>query len=150
MSRLADTLFAIAITLWVGSIWAIGYISAPTLFEYVADRSFAGSLAGRQFAIVAWVGMACATYALVFQLFRAGLDAFGQLSFWLIVLMLLLTLIGHFGVAPVVAKLRPEMLREAAESVVRSRFATWHGIASVLWLLQSLLGVALVSLLIRR
>ncbi|KAF7598201.1 MAG: hypothetical protein CGU28_13700 [Candidatus Dactylopiibacterium carminicum] len=150
MSRFADTLYAVAITLWVGALWAIGYISAPTLFEYVVDRSFAGVLAGRQFAIVAWVGIICAVYALIYQFFREGLGAFRLLAFWLIVLMLVLTLIGHFGVTPVIERLRPELARDVMASVVRSRFATWHGIASVLWLIQSVLGVGLVSLLIRR
>jgi hypothetical protein len=34
--------------------------------------------------------------------------------------------------------------------MVRSRFATWHGIASVLWLIESVLGVALVTQVVRK
>lgn len=150
MSRLAEYLYALAITLWVGALWAIGYISAPTLFQFVADRSFAGALAGKQFAIVAWLGMGCAAYLLVYLSLREGLRVFRQAAFWLIALMLLLTLAGHFGVTPVLDQLRLESAREVVESVVRSRFQTWHGIASVLWMVQSVLGVALVTQVIRK
>ena len=150
MSRLADYLYAIAITLWVGALWAIGYMAAPVLFMYVADRSFAGDLAGKLFAIVSWLGMGCAGYLLVYLFFREGARAFKLLVLWLVVLMLLLTLAGHFGVAPIIEQLRAETARDVVESVVRSRFQTWHGIASVLWLIQSVLGVALVTQVFKR
>lgn len=150
MSRLAEYLFALAITLWVGALWAIGYISAPSLFQFVADRSFAGVLAGKQFAVVAWLGMGCGVYLLVYLLFREGLRAFRQASLWLILLMFLLTLAGHFGVTPIIEQLRLELARDVVETVVRSRFQTWHGIASVLWMIQSVLGVALVTQVIRK
>ena len=135
MSRLADYLYAIAIALWVGALWSIGYIAAPTLFMFVADRGLAGTLAGKMFAIVAWLGMGCSVYLL---------------TLWLIVLMLVLTLAGHFGVTPIVEKLRIETAREMVESVVRSRFQTWHGIASILWMIQSVLGVLLVTQTFKR
>jgi hypothetical protein len=34
--------------------------------------------------------------------------------------------------------------REVMESVLRDRFATWHGVSSILYLVQSLLGLWLV------
>ncbi|MDP1672885.1 MAG: hypothetical protein Q8L65_07170 [Burkholderiales bacterium] len=52
---------------------------------------------------------------------------------------------------PVMAALREEALpKQVMESVFRDRFATWHGVASGLYVIQSLLGVALVILLTRR
>jgi hypothetical protein len=150
MSRLAEYLFALALTLWVGALWSIGYISAPVLFAAVADTGFAGTLAGKQFAIVAWLGIGCGGYLLAYLLFRDGLKAFKSVLLWLIILMLLLTIAGHFGVTPIVEKLRLDPAREMLESVVRSRFATWHGIASVLWMIQSVLGMALVTQVIRK
>ncbi len=150
MSRLADYLYAIAIALWVGALWSIGYIAAPTLFMFVADRGLAGTLAGKMFAIVAWLGMGCSVYLLTYLFFRDGVRAFRLLILWLIVLMLVLTLAGHFGVTPIVEKLRIETAREMVESVVRSRFQTWHGIASILWMIQSVLGVLLVTQTFKR
>jgi hypothetical protein len=32
MRRLADALYDVALTLWVGGLWTIGYLVAPTLF----------------------------------------------------------------------------------------------------------------------
>ena len=59
--------------------------------------------------------------------------------------MLLLTLAGHFGIQPIMAQIKLDALpREVMDSLLRDRFATWHGISSVLYLLQSLLGVMLV------
>lgn len=150
MSRLADYLYAVAIMLWVGALWAIGFISAPVLFLHTGNVVLAGTLAGYQFAIVAWLGMGCAVYTLLFLFFREGLQAFRQAALWLVLIMLLLTIAGHFGVTPIVERLRMESARELVQGVVSSRFQTWHGIASVLWLLESILGVALVTQVVKR
>lgn len=146
MARLADYFFAIAATLWVGALWAVGYISAPVLFQQLSDRSLAGAIAGKQFLIVAWLGMACAAYLLAYLLVREGLKALRSAPFWLVLTMLLLTLGGYFGIQPILAQLRTQALpREVMESVVRDRFATWHGISSVLYLIESALGLALIT-----
>jgi hypothetical protein len=147
MKTLADGLYHIAITLWVGGLWAIGYIAAPTLFTSLSDRSLAGEIAGRLFGVIAWVGIACAAYLLLHLFMRRGWAAFKSSVSWLVLAMLLLTLAGYFGIQPILAQLRAEAWpRAVMESVVRDRFATWHGISSGLYLLQSLLGVALVLL----
>lgn len=148
MRKLTDFLYSFSITLWVGGLWAIGYVVAPTLFhELPANRALAGSLAGNLFAVIAWVGIGCGVYLMLFLLLRRGLAAFRSGVFWLVLLMLLLTLAGHFGVQPVMAQLKTEALpREVMESVLRDRFARWHGVSSVLYLIQSLLGAALVAL----
>lgn len=145
MTRLADYLYTITLTLWVGALWTIGYISAPILFQLVADHRLAGDLAERQFAIVSWLGIGCSIYLLGYLFVYSGIAAFKQVSLWLVVLMLSLTLVGHFGIAPIIGSLRSDMARSVIENVMRSRFQTWHGIASVLWLVQSVLGVALVT-----
>jgi hypothetical protein len=150
MLRVADYIFAIVITLWVGALWAIGYIAAPTLFYSLADRSLAGAIAGKQFATVAWLGMACAAYVIGFLIYREGGRAFKTHVLWLVVLMLLFTLAGHFGIRPILEQLSAEPVREVLEGVMRSRFQAWHGVASVLWLIQSVLGVGLVTQVFKR
>ena len=80
LRRFAETLYFAALTLWVGGLWTIGYVVAPTLFSTLADR-----------------------------------------------------------------QLKADALpREVMESVLRDRFVTWHGISSILYLMQSLLGLWLV------
>lgn len=150
MSRFADYLFAVAIVFWVGALWAIGCIVAPVLFMNVADRAFAGLLAGKLFSVVAWLGIGCAAYLLLFLFVREGWRAFKSLVLWLVVLMLVLALAGQFGVAPVIDGLRADLVREVVEGAVRSRFQTWHGIASVVWMLQCVLGIGLVTQALKR
>ena len=107
----------------------------------------AGNLAGEMFKWVAWLGIACAAYLLLFLLARRGFAALKSSVFWLALVMLGLTIAGYFGIAPILAQLKADALpRQVMESALRDRFATWHGISSGLYLLESLLGVALVVL----
>lgn len=147
MRRLADALCTVALTLWVGGLWTMGYLVAPTLFRSLSsDRPLAGQLAGPLFELIAWVGLGCAAYLLVFSLVRLGTAALRRWNFWLLLLMLLLTAVGLFGLQPLLAQLKADALpREVMESMLRDRFAAWHGVSSILYLVQSLLGLLLVT-----
>lgn len=144
MQQFGRPLYAIALTLWVGALWAVGAIVAPTLFSMIDNRSLAGAVAGRLFTAVAWVGIGCAIYLMLFQIVEKGAGVFRTAVFWIALLMFLLTLAGHFGVQPIIAHLKAS--RELLESVTKERFDTWHGIASILYVIQSALGGALVVL----
>ena len=147
MLRIADALQSIAVTLWVGALWAIGFVVAPLLFHRLHDRALAGALAGRFFDAVAWIGIGCAFYLIVFRIARYGAACLKQGFFWTALVMLALLLTGFFGVQPVMEALRAQALpKEVMESVLRDRFMTWHGIASGLYVIQSALAVALVVL----
>lgn len=148
MSRFAEALQSIAATLWVGAMWGIGYIVAPVLFSRLGDRALAGLIAGKLFSLIAWVGIACAIYLLLFRMVRYGGGVFKQGVFWIVLLMLALVCAGEFGIQPIMAALKEEALpKQVMESVLRDRFAAWHGVSSVLYIIQSLLGAALVVLL---
>jgi len=139
------TLSSIVITLWVGSLWAIGGIAATTLFAMLDDKQLAGRLAGRMFTLTAYVGIGCAVYLLLARLFQDGLNAFKQWFLWIVLAMLTLTLVGHFGVQPIIQQLKMEGGTAAVmQSVAADRFARWHGIASILYVMQSLLGLLLI------
>lgn len=147
MRRLAESFYSLAITLWVGGLWAIGFIAAPSLFASLKDRVLAGELAGNLFGLIAWVGMACAAYLLVYLTMRRRRAALETAVFWLVLAMLVLALAGHFGIQPILAQLKAEAFPQSVmESAVKGRFVVWHGIASGLYSVQSLLGVALVLL----
>jgi len=60
MRAIADALQAMAITLWIGGMWAIGFIVAPVLFARLGDRMLAGALAGKLFTLIGWIGIGCA------------------------------------------------------------------------------------------
>ena len=145
MRRFTEALYLITLTLWVGGLWAIGYLVAPVLFATLADRQLAGMLAGKLFALIGWVGLASAAYLLLFMLIRFGRSALKRGVFWLVVAMLVLTVLSQFGIQPLLAQLKADALpRAVMESVLRDRFATWHGVSSILYLVQSVLGLLLV------
>ena len=140
-----DKLALIAITLWVGALWAIGGIAAPTLFYHLADKMQAGNLAGQMFALVAYIGMGCGTYLIVHRLNKFGTQALKQGFFWAAFFMVLLAIAGRFGIAPVIAQLKAQALpSDVMNSVFADRFETWHGVASAAYAIESLLGLVLV------
>lgn len=147
MRGIAGALESIALTLWVGGMWAIGFIVAPVLFARLPDRVLAGLLAGKLFTLVAYIGIVCAACLLLSRLLRHGAGSVRQAAFWTILLMLALTLAGEFAVQPILASLKAQALpREVMESVFRDRFNAWHGVASALYVIQSVLGAGLVVL----
>jgi MFS family permease len=148
MGRIADALQSIMATLWVGGMWAIGYVVAPVLFSRLGDRALAGLVAGKLFSLIAWIGIASAVYLLVFRTVRYGSAVFKQGVFWIVLLMLALVCAGEFGIQPIMAALKAEALpKQVMESVLRDRFSAWHGVSSVLYIIQSLLGATLIVLL---
>lgn len=134
-------------TLWAGSLWTVGYLVAPTLFATLSDRVLAGTIAGRLFRIEAWLSVVCAlALILLARLTQPGEDVRARRQLLVLAIgMLACTLVGFFGVQPFMAN-----LREAAgpggvmDSDAKATFAILHGVSSVLYLIQSLLGVALV------
>ena len=147
MKTLTEAIYAIALTLWIGGLWAVGYLVAPTLFYTLVDRALAGMVAGKLFTLIAYVGIACAVYLLLYRLVRFGGASFKHAIFWIVLVLLILTLAGEFGVQPILASLKDQALPKGVmESVFRDRFAAWHGVASVLYLIQSVLGILLVWL----
>lgn len=145
MNQFSDKLALIFISLWVGALWAIGYLAAPTMFYHLQDRQLAGSLAGEMFKLVAYLGLISGLYLLIHRLSKFGTKALKQGFFWAVFFMLLLTLAGHFGIAPVIAQLKAQaMPSDVMNSVFADRFETWHGVASIAYLIQSLLGLVLI------
>lgn len=61
----ALSLERILLTIWVGALWAIGFLVAPTLFAMLPDRVAAGTVAGRLFGYVDLIGLACGSILLL-------------------------------------------------------------------------------------
>jgi len=146
MKRFPDLLAAWAIALWVGGLWAVGYLVAPALFYNLDDHMLAGILAGKMFSRIAWAGLVCGSWLLLFRLNRFGGAVLKQGFFWIVLTMLLLTVAQQFGIQPIMQQIKDQaMPKDVMESLFRDRFATWHGISSVVYLIESLLGLALVA-----
>jgi hypothetical protein len=144
MNQWADKLALITVTLWVGALWAIGAIAAPTLFNILPERHLAGMLAGKMFTVVAYIGIGSAFYLLIHRVIRFGVTAFKQGFTWAVIAMLLLTLAGHFGIQPVIASINAQAPADVMQSVFADRFKAWHGIASIAYLIECVLGIFLV------
>jgi MFS family permease len=135
-SKLLPAAERILLTLWVGALWVAGFIVAPLLFTELDDRALAGSLAGSLFTITSYLGLCCGGVLLLFN--GLGHRAVNWRAV-VIVGMLLLVVIGQFVITPMVVELRDAGLTETP------RFGQLHGMASVLFISTSLLGLMLVA-----
>lgn len=145
MRNFTEALYFVVLTAWIGGMWAIGYLVAPTLFATLGDRQLAGLVAGKLFWLMGWIGLGGGAYVLVFLLARLRAAAFKRAALWLTLAIIAMTAASQFGIQPLMAQLKAEAWpREVMETVLRDRFATWHGISSILYLVQSVLGLWLV------
>jgi len=131
--------------LWVGSLWTVGYLVAPTLFATLNDRVQAGTIAGSMFRVEAWLSIFCAVVLIVLLRSWSSASRNGRRMQVLVLSMLAATLVSHFALQPLMAS-----LREAAGPTgvmapdVKMQFGILHGISSAIYLLESVLGVALL------
>ena len=151
LKTLADSLYATALVLWVGSLWTLGYLVAPLLFATLADHTLAGNLAGKMFQVGGWLGLGCFALLVVLMMAREGGAFLRRLDFWLLVVMALLTAANLFGIQPLMAAMKADAWpRDVMQSMMRERFAAWHGVSSILYLAQSLLGLLLAVRQVKR
>lgn len=128
----------ILLTIWVGGMWAIGYIVVPVLFQML-DKPVAGNVAGQLFTVISYIGVFSATALIISIVVKQG---FNSRHWQLLTLigMLVLVIIGQFVLQPMMAELKAVGLTE----LNRPEFGRMHGMASVLFLMNSLAGLALV------
>jgi len=136
MSEFMYTIDRIVLTLWIGTLWSVGLMVAPVLFHQL-ERSQAGTVAGALFGITAWIGFGCGLYLLATRWYRGGFRFDTPLV--LIVVMLLVTAIGEFVLAPRIAGLR---VSGAVDTV---DFRRLHGLSSMLYLANCVMGLVLVA-----
>ncbi len=133
------------VTLWAGSLWTVGYLAAPLFFATLPDRTLAGTIAGTLFRAEAWLSLVCGILLLV--IFRADTHLPSRKTCTRIVIgMLLCVLIGYFALQPFMAEIRAAAANNGGvmDEILRARFGMLHGVASVIYFLQSALAVALV------
>lgn len=128
----------ILLTIWVGSMWAIGYIVTPVLFQML-EKSVAGDVAGQLFTIVSYVGLFSAVALIINVLMQYGFKR-NHWQLWTLIGMLFVILVGQFVFQPMMVELKTAGL--TGENV--SKFGRLHGMASTLFLINSIAGLALV------
>jgi len=142
---LATRLRLLVAALWAGSLWTIGYVVAPTLFLNLNDNVQAGTMVGFLLRSQAWLSIGCAIilYALV-KLSKIEPAQKRTLSL-MIVAMLACALVIYVGLQPAMAS-----LKEAAGAAGLAgtpegrRFGILHGVSQMVYLVESVLGGALL------
>lgn len=148
LQRFAPYLCGPLLVMWLGSLWIVGYLVIPQLFHTLPDRVLAASLAGELLNRVAWLGLLLAPAVIYFLLMpnSSGRRMFPGWCVWLV----LLVVFGHLAALTVV---QPEMAAlkatvaplDVMQSPVRDQFIRWHGVASGIYLVQSLLALVLAG-----
>lgn len=141
--RYIDSLERILITLWVGGLWVVGYLTAPVLFSHLSDRKLAGDIAGILFQIIHTIGLGAAIVLLmmVYDHYRALWWRIWRV--WLLIAMAALTAVLLFYVQPLIHELKSVPLLPGSEAA--RQFGVWHGISASIYLILSLLGLVLAG-----
>lgn len=145
MPNILKYLAVLTLTLWVGGLWVIGYLAVPILFHAQPDRQLAGMLAGKMFETLGYVGLLCGLYLLLHRWIEMDKQLSRDVSAWLVIVMLLITLVTQFYIQPLMADMKSQALPlDVMQSTLASQFKMWHGISSILYMIESLLGAWLV------
>ena len=136
----------VLLTLWIGGMWAVGYLVAPTLFSILKDKAQAGTIAGHLFTVMSYVGLVCGGLLLLSLILESGKRFLTSWRGPVLIGMLLIICIGQFALQPRMATLRDAGLQ--GENL--HAFMQMHGISQVLFLLVSLGGLALVMFGLRK
>ncbi|PCE27191.1 DUF4149 domain-containing protein [Burkholderia ubonensis] len=139
--------FRLLSAVWVGSLLTIGYAVAPVLFRSL-ERMTAGSVAAQLFRIEAVLGVVCGVLLLVLsnQQVRRGHDEYRRVR-WILAAMIGCVLIGYFALQPFMNALRVAAMEagtDIANSPYASRFGMLHGVSSLFYLVESVLGLMLI------
>lgn len=139
----------IVLTVWVGSLLAIGYLAVPILFNGLADRQLAGELAGQMFRIVHIIGLVSALILLLLSYIIDSNLFLRQWRHYLLMAMIVCILIAIFVLQPQMATIKgqPGWYEMTA---LKQRFGMLHGVSSLLYLLTSIMGVILIMMGMRR
>ena len=144
----AQRVFLYILTLWVGSIITVGYIVTPTLFATLSDRQVAGMVAGALFRVEGIISMILSVGLIVFAnlLVKRGCGRYKNIR-WYLLAMLICSVISAFVLEPMMDSLREEALSHGFPvmlSPLAQAFSRLHIFASIVYLLQSLIGLVLL------
>ena len=141
-------IFNLCAGLWVGSFITVGFLVTPILFSALGDRQVAGMIAGVLFKIEANinVGLSLALMLLANYFVRCGLTQFRMIR-WILLGMLACAIGAAFILIPWMSSLKDQAML-AGLSVMESSWADvfnrLHQASSILYVIQSLLGITLV------
>jgi len=150
-------LMLLSLVIWIGGLIFFAFVLAPTVFAVLPTRQLAGNVVNRSLGIMHWMAISCGVVFAVTSMIDSRIvngvaDPFAARNL-LIYAMIILTLVGMFGVESRMLVLRQEMgiiddvPQDDARRVEFNRLHVWSTRieGSVL-----VLGLALLFLTARR
>jgi len=145
--KYAETIYRLAIALWVGGGALFTFVLTPLLFK-TESRDTAGRIVGTFFPGYFRWGLACGAIALVCRLLQRGGRL--ELAGVILVLMLAVTSFQAFYVEPKAADIKSRIVSfetTPKSDPLRQQFSKLHGVSAVCNLAVVAGGVVLVILL---
>lgn len=142
-------MFALLMSVWLGAQIGFGYVVVPILFGRL-NNLVAGELAGQLFHVVNYLGLLVWVVG-CFVVSRTSawqsVATNQRIRYWMMLLLLLIA-VSEFLVTPAIAALK------AGETFwllnwTGGTFKTWHGFSSILYLMQTILGLVMTIKLLR-
>ncbi len=150
-------LMLLSLVIWIGGLIFFAFVLAPTVFAVLPTRQLAGNVVNRSLGIMHWMAISCGVVFAVTSMIDSRIvngvvDPFAARNL-LIYAMIILTLVGMFGIASRMLVLRQQMgiiddvPQDDARRVEFNRLHVWSTRieGSVL-----VLGLALLFLTARR
>ena len=142
---------------WVGSIIFLSFVVAPGAFATLGSRDQAGAVVGMALGRLHLLGLIAGVLFLVARAARAlstgrGLALLASPAALAVVVMLLLTLVSQYSVAPRMAHLRVQMVsvdRTPEDNPLRAEFNRLHRVSVRLEAAVLLAGLAALFFTVR-
>lgn len=137
-------LLKLFLPIWAGSLWWM-IIVAKVLFDKIPTAILAGIVAGQLFHYLSYFSLGMSVL-IFFHLFKYhGWSSVKSSQFWLILFIAVIVLINFFGIQPTLEALKINAQpKEVMESIFADRFAMWHGISSISFIVQTVLVTILM------
>ena len=106
-------LMLLSLVIWVGGLIFFSFVLAPTVFSVLPTRQLAGSVVSRSLGIMHWMAIACGVVFAVTSMIDSAVvngtaEPFAARNL-IIYAMIILTLVGMFGIASRMLALREQM-----------------------------------------
>lgn len=141
---LIHRVFQLLVGLWLGTILSVGYLVAPVIFTKLPDRQLAGLIAGEIFSITTTMTIVLGVVLLGLSNWQVsrGFAKYRQIR-WFVLLILLFAIGGSLMQLWMMDLKRLASIEGVVvmQSTYATPFARLHGISSVLFLLESVVGL---------
>ena len=144
MNPFLNKLSFVFTSIWVGGLWAMLMVTY-VIFNIIPSSYIAGEIVSNLFTYINIFGIVYPCFANnIWVPYRIN-KVFKKFQAWLALFILVIVCISFFGINPILEALKVEALpKEVMESVFADRFSAWHGVASIAYLIQCILGIFLL------